>query len=213
MIGSLRGTLSELLPGDAAVEIVLEVAGVGYRVLVANRTAAALGPIGSDVALKVHTHVREGAITLYGFTGAIERQCFEVLVATHGVGPSLGLAVLGVYEPYALAGVLAAGDIDALILVPGIGRKTATRLLVELGQRLDGLLVAGPPESASSRTDTGGADTAGAAQRRARASVGEALAGLGYGPDEVQKACATLPDEGTAEELLRLALASLAPPT
>lgn len=200
MIGSLTGTLTEIdLVSDALTAVVVDVAGVGYEVVVSARHAARLGPAGSPVALSVYTHVREGAITLYGFPDRAERRLFELLIGAHGIGPALALAILGVHPPDSLAQAVAGGDVDALTLVPGVGRKTAQRLIVELAGRLGGLdtlpaAMAGPDGAPS-----------------ARAEVRGALAALGYTPDEVRRALQQLPREGTVEELLRAALQSLAP--
>ncbi|MDA8037658.1 MAG: Holliday junction branch migration protein RuvA [Actinomycetota bacterium] len=135
MIGSLRGTLSEVALGDTSAELVVDVRGVGYVVEVAPRLAAELGLPGSPVTLAVHTHVREGAITLFGFASPGERRAFELLIGAHGVGPALALSILSTFTPDALARALAAEDVDALVLAPGVGRKTAARLVVELAPR------------------------------------------------------------------------------
>ncbi len=201
MIGSLRGNVDELIAlGDSVSEVVLDVAGVGYRVSVTTRTAVALGPVGSSAKLSIHTHVRDSAITLYGFDSPDERRCFEVLISTHGVGPGLALAILGVHRPESLARIVAAEDEASLTEVPGVGRRTAARLLVELGSRLDDL--AGPVRLSPA--------VAGPDARSVLAEVGEALGSLGYGSEEVRPVLQSLPVEGGAEELLRLALRQLA---
>lgn len=202
MIASLRGLVTERrAAGDSAVELVVDVAGVGYRLLVAPGTAAGL-QLGHEAFLAVHTHVREGAITLYGFSSAEERTAFELLLGAHGVGPGLALAILSVHGPAELARVIANGNVDALKLVPGVGQKTAARLLLELQARFDLL-------------STDGALGAGTSQPNRTTSVAsevsEALAQLGYAPDEVRTAMRALPGEGSVEELLRQALRSLAP--
>lgn len=205
MIGSLRGRLTELeLAGEQAAECVIDVHGVGYRVTVGSRLAAGLGPIGADVALSVHTHVREGAITLYGFADPAERRTFEALIAAHGIGPALAVAILAVHRPEALAAVVASGDLDALCLVPGVGRKTAQRLLVELGPRFEVLA-----SSLPSSIDAAGAD----GRASARGEVAEALTALGYGRDEVRDVLEHFDDdfEGGMEQMLRQALRELAP--
>jgi len=204
VIGSLRGTLTERSAlGDSAADLVVEVGGVGYRVLVSARCAAALGPVGSPVALAVHTHVREGAITLYGFADATERRAFELLIGAPGIGPALALAILGTYDPPELARAVSDEDVDALVAIPGVGRKTAARLVVELGQRVD--LLAGLPEPRV------GAGRAGAVRATAHGEVAEALAALGYGSDEIRLALQRIGSEGTVESLLRDALRELAP--
>ena len=118
-------------------EVLVEVSGVGYRVTIAPTTAVALGELGDEVFVWVHHHIREDAETLYGFAGRDERVTFEALLGAHGVGPALALAILSVHGPGALARILVEDDVSALCLVPGVGPKTAARLLVELKSRLD----------------------------------------------------------------------------
>ena len=195
MIGSLRGTLLDRsLDGD----VLIEVAGVGYRVIVAPTASPAVGEIGDDVFLWVHHHIREDAQSLYGFATREERVCFEALLGAHGVGPALALAILSVHGPGALREVIASQDVSALCLVPGVGNKTAARLLVELQSRLD------LPDI--DLTPTPGAAPADSARR----DVTQALAGLGYGPDEVRRVVDDLPAEGDPADLLREALRRLA---
>jgi Holliday junction DNA helicase RuvA len=202
MIGYLRGLVIERRSvGDNAVELVIDVGGVGYRVLVPPQLAASVVPGDGEVGLAVHTHVREGAITLYGFTTSDQRQNFELLLGAHGVGPSLALAIVSVHPPERLAEIVSTDDVDALTLVPGIGKKTATRLLVELKARYDYLDVGAGATVLLSRNGP----------PSVTADVSQALSQLGYGPDEVRAALRALPSEGTAEELLRQALLELAP--
>ena len=202
MIASLRGLVTERKAvGDTAVELVVDVSGVGYRLAVAPRTAAGL-QLGQEVSLAVHTHVRESAITLYGFASAEERTAFELLLGAHGVGPGLALAILSIHDPSQLAQVIANGNVDALKLVPGVGQKTAARLLLELQARFDYLCADGLAGSVAYQSNQ---------QPSVNYEVGEALAQLGYAPDEVRTAIRSLPEEGTVEELLRVALRSLAP--
>ncbi|MGD0439289.1 MAG: Holliday junction branch migration protein RuvA [Acidimicrobiales bacterium] len=202
MIASLRGLVTERRAvGDAAVELVLDVAGVGYRVLASPRTAGGL-QLGHEAFLAVHTHVREGAITLYGFASPEERTAFELLLGAHGVGPGLALAILSVHDPAELVQVIANGNVDALKLVPGVGQKTAARLLVELQARFDLLSADGVIGAGTSQSNRLASVTS---------EVGQALAQLGYAPDEVRAALRGLSGEGSVEELLREALRSLAP--
>ncbi len=195
MIGSLRGRLLERFEEG---EVLVEVAGIGYRVVATPTTAVRLGDLGGEVFVHVHHHFREADQTLYGFLERDERACFEALLSAHGVGPSLALAVLGVHGPAELARLLADDDVAALCLVPGVGKKTATRLLVELKNSLD-LPLDGVPV-------TDGVD---AGPRSAVAEVQEALGGLGYTPDEVRSVLADLGGDDPAI-LLREALQRLA---
>jgi Holliday junction DNA helicase RuvA len=200
VIASLSGALLEFdLVGDHLVEVVVDVHGVGYRVLLSSREGAALPPIGGAVALSIHTHVREGEITLYGFAGRAARRTFEILLGAHGVGPALALSILAVHGPDELREVIAAGDVDALCLVPGVGKKTAQRLALELSSRLDAL----------GGARLGLATLAGSSGERIE--VREALLALGYANEEVRDALQGLTGEGSVEELLREALRLLAP--
>jgi Holliday junction DNA helicase RuvA len=200
VIGSLRGTVVDR-SGDG--EVIVEVAGVGYRLAVTPATVAAVGEPGSDVFLHVHHHVTDDSQRLYGFTSIDERRTFEALIGAHGVGPSLALAVLGVHTPTALRLALAADDLDALCLVPGVGRKTATRLLIELKSRLD-LAERGDELAVVARNGSAGPAPS------PHADVRAALAELGYGAEEIRAVVAELPADGDSAGLLRQALQRLA---
>lgn len=201
MIGTLRGTLAWRDSDEVCVEVV----GVGYRVTVMPTTSVSLGEVGGEVYLHIHHHVREDTSVLYGFGAIDERVTFEVLIGTHGVGPALAMAILGVHPPLELARVLADDDIAALCLVPGVGRKTGARLLVELKNRLE----VGDPVLAAA---AGGsmAMTASGGVASARGDVRDALLSLGYQPDEVAVIVRELPDVDDSSELLRVALQKLA---
>lgn len=201
MIGSLRGTL---LDRSGVGEVLVEVGGVGYRVTVSPSTVVALGDAGDEVFLHVHHHIREDAQTLYGFGSKEERVAFEALLGAHGVGPALALAILSVHEPVALRRVLLDDDLDALCLVPGVGKKTAARLLVELKSRLD------VPELDVAVPATAAGAASGPERLSARADVRDALTSLGYGADEVTAVLRDLPDDGDSSALLRDALQRLA---
>ena len=203
MIGSLRGTLLERTPdGELLVEVGV---GVGYRVQAGPATAALLGDIGAEVRVWTHHHVREDAQVLYGFATRDERVTFEALISAHGVGPALALAILSVHEPLALRRVLADDDVSALCLVPGVGKKTAARLLVELKSRLElpvgdvaaAVAAAGPAAGAAGSTGS------------VRADVRDALFALGYTPEEVAEATRSLPAEGDVSALVSEALRTM----
>jgi Holliday junction DNA helicase RuvA len=197
--------LLDRAPRPGGAEVLLEVGGVGYRVTVPAGAAGRLGELGASVFVHVHTHVREDAIVLYGFPTREERACFEALIGAHGVGPGLALAILSVHSPPALRRVLATDDVDALTLVPGVGKKTAMRLLVELKAKLD---MAFDADDVAFSVVGGASGAGGVAEPRAEVRV--ALAGLGYGHDEVREALAGLPEAGEVEDLLRAALKTLA---
>jgi holliday junction DNA helicase RuvA len=197
VIGSLRGTVLDRLP-TSPPEVLLEVGGVGYRVGVTPGVLAT-AELGGPLFLHVHTHVREDALVLYGFGTRDERACFEALLGAHGVGPALALAILSALSPAALQRALLADDVDALTAVTGVGKKTAARLLVELKARLD-------LDLDGDLLPVGGN---GSMPPSPRAEVRAALAGLGYGPEEVREAVRDLPDDGAVEDLLKAALAVL----
>jgi len=195
MIGSLRGTVLERAPNLTRDEscVLIEVGGVGYVVSVTPRTLAELEP-GSAAFLYVHHHIREDAQTLFGFLHRDERTTFQVLIATHGIGPALALAILGTHSPTVLVDIVASSDVGALTLVPGVGKKTAERLLIELRNRLN-LPMLDPISVA-----------AGGAKNTVVGDVREALTGLGYAPEEIREALRELPADGDASGLLRDAL-------
>jgi Holliday junction DNA helicase RuvA len=209
VIGLLRGAVV-VRTGEG--EVIIDVGGVGYRVAVTPATAATLVVAGSgaEATLYVHTHVREDAIVLYGFVHDDERRCFEVLLGSHGVGPALALAIMAALSPAALSTAVLEEDLDTLCTVPGVGRKTAARLLIELKSRLDlpDLSLGGAVAGAVAG---GGADGAGAGgTRTSRAEARAALSELGYAPDEIRGALDGLRDDVGVEEMLRLALRELA---
>jgi Holliday junction DNA helicase RuvA len=197
MIGSLRGAL---LDRSLDGEVLVEAAGVGYRVTTTPELAATIGAIGDEVFLHIHHHVREDAQTLYGFRSKDERICFEALLSAHGVGPSLALAIMSVHPPMQLHRALSADDVDALCMVPGIGKKTATRLIVELKSKLHLPVVDLANLS----------DPVAAGERSAHADVRDALVGLGYTQEEIRKVLADLPPEGDPAVLVRQALQLMA---
>jgi Holliday junction DNA helicase RuvA len=190
MIGSLRGSVLER---NVDGTVLLEVGGVGYLVAVSTRVLGELEP-GTPVFLYVHHHIREDAQTLFGFTSRDERQTFQVLIKTNGIGPALAMAILATHPPAALFDVVANNDVAALTLVPGVGKKTAERLIVELRDRLSVPVLDGTGTSGSAS---------------AVADVRDALAGLGYGTDEIRDVLRELRSDADSATLLRDALKSL----
>jgi Holliday junction DNA helicase RuvA len=191
MIGSVRGVVLER---SASGEVVVEVGGVGYRCYVPLSAVPALEP-GAHAFLFTHLHVREDAMVLYGFPTREERDTFEILIGASGVGPKLAVAILSVHGPAALRRAVLDDDVAALTLVPGVGPRTGQRLLVELRNRLE------VPDREPAPAGAGSS---------ARADVRDALAGLGYGTDEIRSALAALADDAPPEDLLRGALKHLA---
>ena len=197
-IGSLRGTL--LLAEDQ--EIIVEVGGVGYRVLIAPSTQKQYGKVGSETLIYTHHHFREDTQALFGFPTRQECLFFEALISAHGVGPSLGLAILSTHAPNQLAQILVTEDTEALCLVPGIGKKTAVRLIVELQSKIE--------LSSISLQDGDQKEIDSATGNSTLKDVRDALSGLGYGADEIQLAMKGLPSNAEAPLLLKLALQELA---
>ena len=197
-IGSLRGDLT--LVEDQ--EIIIEVGGVGYRILIPPSTQEQFGEAGSQTLVYTHHHFREDTQALYGFPTREECVFFEALISTHGVGPSLGLAILSTHSPNQLAQILADQDSDALCVVPGIGKKTAARLIVELQSKIDSASIPlknnEPSSEGISSQDSGLRD------------VRDALSGLGYAKEEIQIAMRDLPSNTEPSLLLKLALQELA---
>ena len=196
MIGFLRGRVLDRQPN----RVIVDVQGVGYEVIVPLSTFYEIGDEGSEVALRVHTHVREEALQLYGFRTALEQQLFERLIAISGIGPKLAIAVLSGIETRELVVAVQRGDVARLTRVPGVGRKTSERIVLELKDRLAGLAV---PVEAPVEANTDG---------RLRDDLLSALQNLGYHRPVAEKAIdASLAAQGDAnfEQALRGALREL----
>ena len=190
MIGSLRGTLIDKRPN----QVLLDVGGVGYQVQIPLSTFAGLGSLHADVTLLIHTHVREDQIALYGFVTVREKQCFELLISASGVGPSLALKILSGMSIENLVPAIRKGDIAQLVRIPGVGRKTAERMVVELRDKLAALDV---PEAGKPAT-----------RSQVESDVASALENLGYDVRAVEKAIEKRRSDasGDFETLLRAAL-------
>ncbi len=188
MIGRLRGTLVAKGP-DA---VVLDVGGVGYEVAVTPRALAELPGVGEDAVVHTHLHVREDQLAVFGFATSDERDLFRLLLGASGVGPKVAMGICATFGPDELRRAVLADDTDALQAVPGIGKRSAQKLILELRPRLD------VPDGEL----PGGAGSV-------LAEVREALEGLGYQPAEIRSVVATLPADGTVEDLVRTALRSL----
>ena len=201
MIGSLRGKLTEKRPN----QILLDVGGVGYQVLIPLSTFTNLGALHDEATLLIHTHVREDQLALYGFLTAREKQCFELLISASGVGPVLALKILSGMSVDDLVPAVRSGDLVRLTRIPGVGRKTAERIVVELRDKLAAMET---PESARQPTATEGA----------AADVVSALLNLGYEERAAEQAVERATKDGAAkspesfEALLRAALQQLSAP-
>ena len=144
MIARLSGTVLEKHP----MRVVIDVGGVGYDVHVPLSSFAAVGDAGSRLTLRVHTHVREDALVLYGFGSALEQLVFERLIAVSGIGPKLALSVLSGLAPEELVQAIATANVARLTSIPGIGRKTAERIVLELKDKLAAMTPAGAIDGA-----------------------------------------------------------------
>lgn len=207
MIASLRGVLAEKESGHC----VIEAAGVGYLVSVSTQTARALPEPGEPVFLHTHQVVREDALMLFGFAEIEERRLFELLMTVSGVGPKLAIAVLSGLRAQVLARAIRDENIAALTGVPGVGRKTAERLVVELRDKLEVLTVAsGAPEKGARESEPA---SAGVLPRSARFDDAvAALTRLGYSQPQASQAVRRAAGEGedlSLEAIVRRALAQL----
>lgn len=194
MIAALRGRLTDKQPP----RVVVDVGGVGYDVQVPLSTYGGLGTLGSEVSLRIHTHVREEQIALFGFLTMLEQQIFERLIAVSGIGPKVALAVLSGIAPGDLVSAIQGNEPARLTAIPGIGRKTAERIVLELRDRLPAALPATPD-----------AGTPGSLVRR---DLTSALVNLGYTRALVEKAVGDVlkaRPEAAFDEALRQALARL----
>ncbi len=173
VIALLRGTLIEKAPS----RVIVDVAGVGYDVQVPLSTFYGLGEPGTNVALKIHTHVREEVIALYGFGTRLEQDLFERLIAINGIGPKLALAVLSGIEPAELVRAIRRQDVARLTAIPGVGKKTAERIGLEMKDRLPPALeTVGQAQDAASPAD------------QLRTDLLSALLNLGYQRVSAEKA-------------------------
>jgi Holliday junction DNA helicase RuvA len=190
MIATLEGTL-EYRGEDS---IIIRVGGIGFRVYVSSSTSSQLGAVKGRVSLYTHLHVREDNISLYGFASSEELALFKNLISVSGIGSKLALAMLSAFDPEQLIVAITSGDIDLLSQAPGVGRKMASRLVVELRGKLEKewkeVALPSAPESAD---------------------VLAALTGLGYSVAEATKAISRLSDSDglSLEEKIRMALQQL----
>jgi holliday junction DNA helicase RuvA len=183
VIGFLRGTVAQRAGGRALIDV----GGVGYDVLVSASTLGALPPAGREARLLTHLHVRDDQMVLYGFATPAERDLFLLLIGVNGIGPKVALSILSVLSPEALRRAVLDGDADAITVVPGVGKKGAARIVLDLREKLGGeteLPAEGP-----------------------MVEVREALAGMGLAPEEIRTATDGIePDGQPVEALLREAL-------
>lgn len=186
MIGRLRGTIVD----RGRETIVLEVGSVGYLVSVTPRTLSDLPGVGEEVVLHTHLHVREDQLALFGFGTTGDKELFGMLLGVSGVGPKVAMSILATMTYEQLGAAVASDDIPALTAVPGIGKRSAQKLLLELKPKMDLL------EDVSTVTGPMG-------------EVREALEGLGYGADEIRGTLADMPNDLPIEDLLKRSLQQL----
>lgn len=186
MIGRLRGIVVDKSHESA----VLDVGGVGYVVAVSPRTLADLPGVGEEAVLHTHLHVRDDQLALFGFGSTVDKDLFGLLLGVSGVGPKLAMAVLATMTYDQLSIAVASDDTAALTAVPGIGQRSAQKLMLELKPKLD---VVGERIAGSGPLS----------------EVREALEGLGYGSEEIGRTLGALPGDLTVEELLRRSLQQL----
>ena len=192
MIARLIGKVLEKHPN----RVIVDVNGVGYDVQVPLSTFYGVGEPGTALSLRIHTHVREDQLALYGFAADLELIMFEKLIAVSGIGPKLALSVLSGIEPRDLAGAIQRNDLARLTAIPGVGKKTAERICVELRDRLPKTIDAAPASPADSM----------------REDLISALSNLGYHRQAIDKVIDKLPDskdEPRFEDVLRAALKDL----
>jgi len=191
MIAHLRGKLIGRHPNQAIVET----GGVGYDVVISVPTFSDLPPLGGEVALFIHTHVREDQLALYGFLRAEEKQLFEKLITVSGIGPKLAITILSGMAASELGNAIRGNDVARLTKIPGIGRKTAERLVLELRDKLPALgqevAVVAPAFSA------------------VQEDVLSALVNLGYQRAAAEKALASVSKDGSFDVMFRGALAAM----
>jgi holliday junction DNA helicase RuvA len=192
MIGLLRGTLIEKRPN----QVLIDVGGVGYQVTIPLSTFGGLTTLHSPVTLLIHTHVREDQLALFGFLTAREKQCFELLISASGVGPSLALKILSGMGVEDLAPAIRSGDLARLVQIPGVGRKTAERIVVELREKF-----------AAEETVAGAAKPV--TKTQLEADVSSALVNLGYDNRLVERAVEEARRKTSASEFEGLLRASL----
>jgi len=192
VIGALRGRLVSTRAADALIDV----GGVGYRVVATAATLTSLREAHGEVTVSVHTHVREDALVLYGFLTDQEREVFEVLLGTHGVGPSLAMAIVGTLGSQGVISAVHDGDTAAFEQVAGVGKKTAARLVLELQGSLGDAF---DPGGAMASSSTGGD----------RADIAAALGELCYSAEEIRGALSGIDGSEGVEQGIRLALKAM----
>lgn len=206
MIGRIRGILIDKSPAQTLVEC----SGLGYEVDIPYTTFFHLPDSGQEVILHTHFSVREDAHSLFGFAASLDRDLFRLLIKVNGVGPKLALAILSGLDANQFIRCVEARDTNALVKLPGVGKKTAERLLIEMADRIGQL--EGQFEVSAAPASGLQVAHAGAAVADPVEEAESALIALGYKPQEAAKAVSRVAEEGMSrEELIRLSLKSMIP--
>ncbi|HLU52282.1 MAG TPA: Holliday junction branch migration protein RuvA [Acidimicrobiia bacterium] len=182
MIARLRGVLASVAP-----VVVVDVGGVGYQVALTPQAVSDLPPVGEEVVVHTHLHVREDEMSLYGFLSSAERDLFRILITTSGVGPKVAMSLLSTLRPDQLRRAIVTEDAGALATAPGVGKRSAQRLILELR-----------PKLADSEADV--------VEGTGTAQVRMALEQLGYRPDEINEVLADVDDDGSVQDQVKAAL-------
>jgi len=206
MIAHLSGTLLS----KQATSVILDVGGVGYEITIPVSTFYELEDAGAQVQLRIYTHVREDALQLYGFKTARERELFMRLISVSGIGPKLGITLLSGMSADEMIASIRTNNLGRLTLIPGVGRKTAERLVIELRDKVAALSSPQLEEELGAKTAEG---TAIPTEDSMRSDVLSALLNLGYQRSSAEKAVTAALDEGgdvSVESILRRSLRKLA---
>ena len=206
MIAFLAGTIAH----KGTDRLYLEVGGVGYELAASTRTLSSLAARGEDVLLYTYMHVRENEVSLFAFCDEEEKRVFLALIDISGVGPKVALAVLSTLQPRMLAGAVATEDIALISSVPGIGKKTAQRLIIELKGKLDSVF----PAQMGATTEAGVATASNDVnvvdgEHSALADAQAALFSMGFSASEIAEAFKGAPADASSEVLLKHALANM----
>ncbi|PLA74751.1 Holliday junction branch migration protein RuvA [Hydrogenovibrio sp. SC-1] len=198
MIGFLSGKLHAKQPP----QILINVNGVGYELEAPMSTFYATGEVGSDITLLTHLHVREDAMLLYGFATELERNLFKELIKVSGIGAKMAIGILSTLSVHEFVGLVEVADVVALTKIPGVGKKTAERLVIEMRDRLKGWQLTGTTLTSSSENQL----KSQVQQVTTHASAIEALISLGYKPAQAEKMVKSVATDLTLEETIRKAL-------
>ncbi len=200
MIGSLKGVIAAKQPPT----FLIDVNGVGYEVLASMNTFYQLPSVGEEVSIHTHLVVREDALTLYGFHHLLERTLFRALIKINGVGPKMALAILSSIDPDGFVQCVSKNDVDSLVRIPGIGKKTAERLIIEMRDRLKDW----PMNNISLSSDNAGAGVV--SMTSASQDAISALISLGYKAQDASRIISKIAKQNlSSEEMIRLALQAI----